>query len=129
VNFILLERTYSIYRFRSESDLPGWIYSSEFYSITKTEDEISLVAVQNGLIPEGVLCNRDWRILKIEGPLDSSLIGIIAEITSILAEKNISVFTISTYETDYILVKQHDLDRGIEALKEKGHLFEEKANH
>ena len=126
MNISVLEKTYAIYSFSSESDLPEWIYSSDFYSITKTEDEVSLVAVQSGFIPEGLMRNSDWRILKVEGPLEFSLVGIIAEITSILANELISVFTISTYNTDYILVKQKDLDRSIAALNDKGYQFPEK---
>jgi len=123
MNFIVLEETYSIYRFKSESDLPDWIYSSDFYSITKTKDEVSLVAVQNDSVSDSIICNRDWRILKIQGPLDFSMTGIIAEITSILSDKKISVFTVSTYDTDYIMVKQRDLDIAIEALLSNGHII------
>jgi uncharacterized protein len=123
LNLTVLEKTYSIYKFKNESALPDWVYLSEFYSITKTKDELSVVTSQNNFFSEEISCNRDWRILKIEGPLDFSLIGILAEITKILSEKEISVFTISTYNTDYVLVKQNNLNSGIKALKEKGHNF------
>ena len=121
LNFFLLEKRYSIYKIKNGSDLPDWIYSSDFYSITKTEDELSVVALQTDFVNEGILCNRDWRILKIAGTLDFSMTGIIAGITDILKDKKITVFVISTYNTDYILVKQSKLDNAINALKEKGH--------
>lgn len=121
LNFIVLEKSYSIYKFKRESVLPDWIYSSDFYSITKTDDELSVIALQTELMSEDTICSRDWRILKIEGPLDFSLVGIIAEISKIFKERKISIFTISTYDTDYILVKQKDLKASISALKEKGH--------
>jgi len=121
LNFIVLKKRYSIYKFNSESGLPDWIYSSDFYSITKTEDELSAIAVQTDIISEEIISSKDWRIFKVEGPLDFSLIGIIAEITEILKEIKISVFIISTYNTDYILVKDTDLNNGINALKAEGH--------
>jgi hypothetical protein len=121
MNFEVLENNYTIYRFGNASMLPDWIYSSGFYSITKTKDEISVVATQNNLISSDIVCNKDWRIIKIEGPLDFSLVGIIAEISAIFKKKNISIFTISTYDTDFFLVKQKDLDGGIQALIENDH--------
>ena len=101
--------------------LPDWIYSSDFYSITQTTDEISVIATQTNFDLEDVIKSEDWRIFKIVGPLDFSLIGIISEVSKIFKQIKISIFTISTYDTDYILVKQKDLNSGIEALIEKGH--------
>jgi len=121
VKLIVSEKRYSIYKFESGSVLPDWIYSSDFYSITKTEYELSVVAHQTDLMSENITCNRDWRILKIEGPLDFALTGVIANISDILKEKKISVFVISTYDTDYVLVKQDKIDMAIKSLKEKGH--------
>jgi hypothetical protein len=123
LNFTVLEKTYSIYKFKNESALPEWIYLSEFYSITLTKDELSVVAVQNDFISEEIACNKDWRVLKVEGPLDFSLVGILANITNIFKEKKISVFIISTYDTDYVLVKQKNLNTGIKTLKANGHNF------
>ncbi len=117
----ILNKKYSIYKFLNQSVLPDWIYSSDFYSITGTKDELSVVAVQNDSISENVKCNKNWRILKIEGPLDFSLTGIIASITCILKKENIPVFIISTYDTDYILVKQKNLNNSIKALRKKGY--------
>jgi hypothetical protein len=122
MNFEVLEAKYAIYRFGNGSVLPDWIYSSGFYSITKTKDEISVVAVQNNLISSNILCNKDWRIIKIQGPLDFSLVGIIAEISAIFKKKKISIFTISTYDTDYFLIKQKDLDIAIQALNKNDHI-------
>jgi hypothetical protein len=116
----ILPDNYSIYRFKSGSEIPDWIYKSEFYSITKTNEETSVVAFQTD-DAAGLKCSRDWRVLKIAGPLDFSLVGIVADVTSTLKDKNIPVFIISTYDTDYILIKQNDLIAGIIALEERGH--------
>ena len=119
MNLIILKKRYSIYKFKSDCVLPGWVYLSDFYSITKTKDELSVIAIPPDSISEKITCSKDWRILKVDGPLDFSLIGIIADISIILKEKKISIFTISTYDTDYILVKQNKLNIGIKALKDK----------
>jgi uncharacterized protein len=121
MKFIVLKGKYSIYKFKNGSALPGWIYSSDFYSVTKTKDELSVIAVQSDIISEDIACSNDWRIFKIEGPLDFSQVGIIADISVIFKEKNIPLFTISTFETDYILVKENDLSTGMKALRDKGH--------
>jgi len=119
MNLIVLKKRYSIYKFKSDCVLPDWIYLSDFYSITKTKDELSVIAIPPDSISEKITCSKDWRILKVDGPLDFSLIGIIADISIILKEKKISIFTISTYDTDYILVKQNKLNIGIKALRDK----------
>jgi uncharacterized protein len=117
----ILENNYSIYKFINASDLPEWIYSSEFYSITKTKDELSVVAIQNESVPENIRFNKGWRIIKVDGPLDFSLVGIIADLSAIFKIKKIPIFVISTYDTDYILLKEKDFKAGIQALVENGH--------
>ncbi len=121
LRFIILKDKYAIHRFDSCSDIPMWIKDSDFYSVTKTKDELSIVCKQLDSITEAAEINKDWRILKLQGPLDFSLVGIIAEIAGILKESNITIFTISTFETDYILVKNKNLDRAIDSLKANGH--------
>ncbi len=117
MNLLVLNKTYAIYKFDSKSDLPGWIFSSDFYSVTKTADELSVVTVQNDSSPDSISCNKDWRIIKVIGPLDFTLVGLITEISAILSKERIPIFTISTYDTDYFLVKQTDLDGAVSALQ------------
>ena len=116
----VLENTYSIYQFDINSELPEWIYKSEFYSVTRTNEEISVVTIQTN-ISENIRCSRDWRILKVAGPLALSLTGIIARISDVLKEKDIPIFTISTYNTDYILLGEKDLSAGVKALQDNGY--------
>lgn len=111
----LLKEKYGVCRLDKTDLIPEWSKDSDFFSITKTSDELSIVCFQDS-IPNDVKCERDWRILKIEGPLDFSLIGILASISAILAQKGISIFAISTYDTDYILVKDKDINNAVEAL-------------
>ena len=121
MNFTLLPNRYAICKFKNGLPLPEWVYSSDFYSITRTKDELSVVSVHTDSIPEDTICNNGWRILKVAGPMDLSLVGIISEISGTLRNKDIPVFVISTFDTDYILVKQKDLNRAVGALREKGH--------
>lgn len=123
LHLAVLENTYAIYRFHRDTPIPAGVYSSDFFSITKTKDELSVVTLQNELFLNEAEINKDWRIIKVIGPLDFSLVGIIADLSEILKQEKISIFTISTYDTDYILVKQKDLSKAIVALQKNGHLF------
>lgn len=112
----LLPDRYSVCRLDADSDIPRWATSGSFYSITRTQDERSVVCLEKN-IPDDVRAEKDWRILQVAGLLDFSLTGILAAISSILAANEISLFAISTYDTDYILVKEKDIDRAIDALR------------
>lgn len=120
-NLKVLQKKYSILKFQADSALPDWIYLSEFYSITKTQEELSVVTVQPEPINDNIIGSKDWRVLKIIGPLDFSMIGVIADISNILKDARVPIFTISTYDTDYILVKQKDLDITIKSLRDKNY--------
>ena len=113
----VLPNKYLICRFQHDTVLPEWIYSQGFNSITKTKDEISVVTLQSDFIPKDIPCNIDWRILEVVGPLDFSLTGVIAGIAVILSEKKIPIFVISTYDTDYLLVKEKYLYASIKLLR------------
>ncbi|MGI6585515.1 MAG: ACT domain-containing protein [Gracilibacteraceae bacterium] len=111
----LMKGLYGVCRLNSDEVLPEWALQGSFYSITKTSDELSVVCPQDN-IPKNIICEKDWRILRIIGPLDFSLIGILSSISTILAKKGISIFAVSTYDTDYILVRDKDTGSAIEAL-------------
>ncbi|EAX48395.1 conserved hypothetical protein [Thermosinus carboxydivorans Nor1] len=91
-----------------------------FFSITKTVDELSIVCPE-GVVPENVLCEKGWKILKIQGTLDFGLVGILAMVSTALARAGISIFAISTYNTDYILVKDRDFNSAVDILRNEGH--------
>ena len=121
LKFILLKDSYTIYKLKSKADIPPAVFRSDFYSVTGTNKELSVVCKINLSPGDTLESNKDWRVLTVSGPLDLSLTGIIAEISGLLKEKEISVFTISTYETDHILVKSKDLKQAVETLKNGGH--------
>ena len=111
----LLKEKYGVCRLEAKADIPAWVLKGDFYSITKTEDELSIVCLEENLQGE-LKCERDWRILKIEGPLDFSLVGILSKISTLMADNKISIFAISTYDTDYILIKEKDIENAIDIL-------------
>ncbi|MBV9742721.1 MAG: ACT domain-containing protein [Acidobacteriia bacterium] len=100
------------------SSTPDWAYEGEFVSITRTADEVSIVCRS---VPENVPCERGWRCLKVRGPLDFSLTGVLSSIAKPLADAAVPIFAISTFDTDYILVFEKHLPQAINALKSAGH--------
>ena len=76
-------------------------------------------------VPPEVRCERGWRCLRVEGPLDFSEIGVLASLSSVLATTGVSLFAISTFDTDYLLVGEADLERSVTALREAGHRLAE----
>ncbi len=94
---------------------------SEYSFIGKTDEEKSLVCITSD-IPSNVIHRDDgWKAFRIQGVLDFSLIGILSEIATILADNGISIFAISTYNTDYVLIKKENYQRGLEVLKSSGY--------
>jgi len=124
----LLKGKYGVCRLDKNDLIPEWTQNSDFISITRTLDELSIVCAEES-IPDYVKCEKDWKILKIEGPLDFSLIGILASISTILAKKRISIFAVSTYDTDYVLVKNKDIDRAVAVLVNEGYVIMDYAIH
>ena len=100
--------------------LAAWTHATTFFSITRTDDELSIVCDED-VVPEDVVSEPGWRCLAVHGPLEFSMVGVLASLTGPLAEAGISIFALSTYDTDYLLVKQKDLEVTIEVLSGQGH--------
>lgn len=120
VNLSVLPDTFAVCRLPSDLAVPIWVGSGEFVSITRTADELSIVCVASA-VPLTIKAERGWRALRVDGTLDFALIGILAALTTVLAEAEISVFAISTYDTDYLLLKADSLADAITALTSAGH--------
>lgn len=116
----LLPNHFAICKLSPDADIPAWCKNTEFYSIKRSRNDLSVVCFDED-VPSEVEAERDWRALIIEGPLDFSLIGILASPLTPLAKANISVFVISTYDTDYILVHEIYLFRAISILNIEKH--------
>lgn len=98
----------------------AWATHSAFFSVTRTADELSIVCgVQH--VPPGVRCEQPWRAFKIEGPLPFALTGILLSIAAPLADANISIFALATFDTDYVLVREAQFDQAKAALIAAGH--------
>ena len=91
-------------------------FTREFIFLLKTPEEISIVCESAYVPPDTIANENGWKALKVSGVLDFGMIGVIAKIANILAEVKISIFVVSTFNTDYILLKAENFDRGIEAL-------------
>ena len=116
IELITIPDDFSIYQFSIDDHIPNQILESGFCSITKTSEEISVIA--NCTYSSGeIFVNSGWKGFKVEGQLDFSMIGIIHNITKPLKEAGISVFVISTYNTDYIFVKEESFAKAIEFFK------------
>jgi hypothetical protein len=102
------------------TQIPAWAASTPFFSVTRTFDELSVVCPEEH-VPAGITCKRGWRALKLEGPLDFGLVGVLASVAAPLAESGVGVLAIAAYDTDYVLVKEEQLDLATAALRERGH--------
>ena len=122
MNLHILEFELGVIRLEPDAAIPDFVWDSPFLSITKTPHELSLFLSSNS-IPDSLHASRDWRALHVAGPIDLEVTGIIAGLTLPLAARQISVFSISTYETDYLIVPSARLDDAVDLLKSAGHQF------
>jgi len=115
--FILsvLPEKLGICRFAERGAIPAWAQDINFCSITRTKTELSIVCPQDE-IPGGVLVEKDWRAFQLEGDLGLESVGVIATLAKPLADAGISIFNISTYETNYVLVEDKNLVEAVEVL-------------
>jgi len=112
----LMTETLAVARMAPGDVPPAWLdFSISFLSVTRTADEISIVAPESA-VPDRVRAERGWRAFKVEGPLDFSMTGVLASIAGPLAEAGVPIFALSTYDTDYVLVRGGDLGRAREVL-------------
>ena len=118
----VLPQDFAIVQLPSNEDVPDWL-TGDFYSITQTSEELSIVCEQS-IVPGNIKKDTNWKALKIQGQLDFSLVGILENLSSTLAQGGVSIFTISTYNTDYVFVKNKDLEKAITLLKAAGHTVE-----
>ncbi|MGQ3047473.1 MAG: ACT domain-containing protein [Niveispirillum sp.] len=116
----LLPDHLAVCRLALNAALPAWAAGPGFVSITRTDEELSIV-VRQDRVPGDVVAVGPWRALKVQGPLDFALTGILAALTVPLAHACISLFAIATYDTDYVLVRAEALDAAINALTAAGH--------
>lgn len=120
LSLVRLAGSFAVCKLDRAVALPAWVASGDFFSITRTTDELSVVCPQS-LVPEAVACEKDWRGFRVNGTLPFSMIGVLASLVTPMAAAGISVFVLSTFDTDYLLVKEKDLEKAVAALREHGH--------
>lgn len=115
----IMPQRLAVARLDPAADLPAWLPRVGFLSITRTSDELSIVVDEQAL-PGRVTAETGWRMVKVLGPLDFSLVGVLASLANPLAAAGVSIFAISTYDTDYLLVREAQFPQALAALAEAG---------
>jgi uncharacterized protein len=116
----LLAERFAISQLAASAPIPAWATQGPFFSVTRTGDELSVVT-ELSRVPLGVQSQPGWRALKVHGPFVLSEIGILCALATPLAEARISLFAVSTFDTDYLLVASESLPAAIAALERAGH--------
>lgn len=116
----VLDEPFTICRLDPAGPVPPWAMAGAFWCILRTEDELSIVC-EASQVPPHHRQEGPWRALKVAGPLDLGLVGILANLTASLAQAGIPVFAVSSFDTDYLLVRSQRLAAAAAALREAGH--------
>ena len=120
----VLEDVFTIHRFPPDNEIPVWLFDGPFCHITKTVDEISVICSASVQL-NSTKSETGWSCIKVLGPLDLNLTGLLADVLKVLAKVNISIIALSTYDTDYILVKSEKINNAIQALRQAEYSFEQ----
>jgi hypothetical protein len=120
LKFRCLPSTFVVCRLPPEAPVPAWTTTALFTSITRTAEELSIVCPTNQA-PQNAKCESPWTCFKLEGPYPFSLTGVLASFLNPLAQRGVPIFAVSTFDTDYILVKNEHTGTALEALKDAGH--------
>jgi hypothetical protein len=121
---VLLERL-AVCRLASDARIPGWALEGGFFCVVRTLDELSMVCAEDicteDRISDGAPVERGWVALKLEGPFAFSMTGVLASFVEPLAAAQVPIFAISTFDTDYVLIKRTNLEQAVSALGAAGH--------
>ncbi|MGH3145083.1 MAG: GNAT family N-acetyltransferase [Rubrobacter sp.] len=116
----LLWERMTICRLDAAAEVPAWATAASLFSVTRTADELSVVCPEE-FVPDGKRCEAGWRVFKLEGPFEFSEVGILSAVAAPLAEVGVGIFALSTFDTDYVLVKEEGLDLAASALRGRGY--------
>jgi len=112
---------FAICKLPPKARIPTWAMSGKFWSVTRTATELSVVCEQSR-VPSRAAAERNWRILQVVGPLPFEMVGVLSSLTSPLAKGGLSIFAISTFETDLLLVREESLEKACRILEKAGHM-------
>jgi hypothetical protein len=124
LTLLALPGLYAVCRLPPDASWPIWA-KGDFVTVSRTPDELSVVCPA-GCVPTEVRCENDWRCLRVAGVIDFSIVGVLASLTAPLADAGVSVFAVSTFDTDHLLVKNVDFERACTALRLHGHSLNDK---
>ncbi|NNJ10448.1 ACT domain-containing protein [Chloroflexales bacterium ZM16-3] len=126
MELLLLPEVYAVCRLPAAAEAPAWGAGAGLWSLTRSAEELSLVCAEDGLPADvgAAVLSRGWRAIRVAGTLDFSLVGVLASLAAPLAEAGVSIFAVSTYDTDYLLVRAADLETAVIALRSAGHHLE-----
>ena len=116
----LLPESVAICRLAPDAPIPAWATAATHWSITRTPEELSIVCPEIA-VPRDIQTSRDWRALRVEGPVPLDQTGVLASVTGPLAAARISLFVLATYDTDYVLIPAAQRNAAIAALDAAGH--------
>jgi hypothetical protein len=117
----VLPKLFTVCKFAADTPVPAWANGGDFLSVTRSDEELSIVAETDRVPADVHAAIANWRVMKVHGPFDLSVVGVLACLVTPLAHKGISVFTISTFDTDYLLVQSSDVKAAAAALRAAGH--------
>jgi hypothetical protein len=117
---VALPNIFAVCRLAGSAAVPSWAMAGDFFSVTRTADELSIVCLQES-VPDYVRSEKGWRCLRIAGSIPFSVAGVVATLTAPLAEAGVSVFVVSTFDTDYLLTKEKDWAKALDILRKQGH--------
>jgi hypothetical protein len=120
----LLPGRFGILRLDPATPIPSWVWNGVFSSVSRTPTELSIVC-EEPFIPQDVKADRGWCAFVVAGPMDLSTVGVLASIAGALAAAQVALFAVSTFETDYVLVKEETTDLAVKALRDYGHIVME----
>lgn len=115
-----LNGTFAVCRFSPDAELPSWVTGTPWFSITRTDAELSIVCSQQA-VPDDVRCERDFIGFGVVGPLAFDMVGVLASLTHALAVRRVPVFVVSTHDTDYLFVRRNEEDVARTALTAAGY--------
>ena len=118
----ILPESYAVVGLSRSAQLPAWATQGSFFSVTRTSDELSII-VEESRVPAGLQFQAGWRVIKVHGPFMLSEVGVLASLVGPLAAARVSVLTITTFDTDYLLVAAENLAQTVSALERAGHSF------
>ena len=115
-----IQGTFAICKLPPRNPIPPWAMSGDMWSVTRTESELSVLCDQASL-PREVQAERNWRALQVAGPLPFDMVGVLSSLLTPIADAGVSIFAFSTFDTDFVLVREEAFENACQALRRAGH--------